>query len=535
MFVSYAQNFEDIVLRRALSDVDPGFYVDVGANDPEIDSVTKAFYDAGWRGINVEPVPQWFERLEQERRHDVNLRVAAGREHGEAEFYELVGTGLSTMDEASARRYVAEQGLELRTHRCPVVPLTEICRQHAHGPIHFLKIDVEGGERDVLLGLDLDAIRPWIIVVEATQPGSQLERYRDWETMLTGKDYAFCYQDGLNRFYCATEHARIKDRLATPPNVFDGFRLSGLASHSAHEQLKELRQQLAIREREVLELEGRNRAASDAHAAQIAALRAKADQQRAEARRLSRERQDGLAAMGEQIRQLTARIDRKEQDDAMLRDARSESAELRRQLDIAGRQIVALQQDLGSAVHQSAQMVADLEWARARATEMEQKTHEFWTYADNSRRELEQLRGSVSWRLTSPLRSTAAMVARARAGARAIMHRMRHGLLERFRRVLLHAATFVRTRPGLKRAIIGSLRRFPALDRRVRTLAFANGLAGPVQNKPILRSAQTVDGATFASARNDIIPLPLAEAESADYPEGARRLYRNWSVRLRSG
>ena len=33
----------------------PGFYVDVGAHDPVQDSVTKLFYDRGWRGVNVEP------------------------------------------------------------------------------------------------------------------------------------------------------------------------------------------------------------------------------------------------------------------------------------------------------------------------------------------------------------------------------------------------------------------------------------------------------------------------------------------------
>ena len=34
-FVSYAQNFEDVMLRRALRDVEQGFYIDVGANDPK--------------------------------------------------------------------------------------------------------------------------------------------------------------------------------------------------------------------------------------------------------------------------------------------------------------------------------------------------------------------------------------------------------------------------------------------------------------------------------------------------------------------
>jgi hypothetical protein len=36
--------------------VQQGFYVDVGANEPVCHSITKAFYERGWRGIDIEPV-----------------------------------------------------------------------------------------------------------------------------------------------------------------------------------------------------------------------------------------------------------------------------------------------------------------------------------------------------------------------------------------------------------------------------------------------------------------------------------------------
>ena len=42
-FISYAQNFEDVMLARALGDVETGFYIDVGAQDPDEGSVYKAF------------------------------------------------------------------------------------------------------------------------------------------------------------------------------------------------------------------------------------------------------------------------------------------------------------------------------------------------------------------------------------------------------------------------------------------------------------------------------------------------------------
>jgi peptide methionine sulfoxide reductase MsrB len=58
--ISYAQNFEDIILWRALKNIKNGFYVDVGAGDPVNHSVTKWFYDQGWSGVNIKPNEQDF-------------------------------------------------------------------------------------------------------------------------------------------------------------------------------------------------------------------------------------------------------------------------------------------------------------------------------------------------------------------------------------------------------------------------------------------------------------------------------------------
>src|SRR5690348_14327190 len=63
MMTSYAQALEDVVLSRALRHVEKGFWIDVGANHPLLDSVTKSFSVRGWSGINIEPVSQWFTEL----------------------------------------------------------------------------------------------------------------------------------------------------------------------------------------------------------------------------------------------------------------------------------------------------------------------------------------------------------------------------------------------------------------------------------------------------------------------------------------
>ena len=61
-FVSYAQNFEDVMLWRALRHGEHRFWVDVGAADPDVLSVTRAFSERGWHGINIEPAERPFRR-----------------------------------------------------------------------------------------------------------------------------------------------------------------------------------------------------------------------------------------------------------------------------------------------------------------------------------------------------------------------------------------------------------------------------------------------------------------------------------------
>lgn len=219
-FTSYAQLSEDVVLFRALQDIGQGFYIDVGAHDPTIASTTKAFYDRGWQGINIEPVDSWFHKLEKERPLDINLKVAAGNHQGALRFFEILDTGLSTASIEFARNHELA-GFKVMEKQVEVTTLNAICDQYKPAVIHFLKIDVEGLEKEVLEGVDLRSIRPWIIISEATVPLSQVETHLEWEHLLTDNDYTFFRTDGLNRFYCANEHSDLLPILREPLETFD--------------------------------------------------------------------------------------------------------------------------------------------------------------------------------------------------------------------------------------------------------------------------------------------------------------------------
>jgi FkbM family methyltransferase len=218
------------MLWRALGHIPNGFYIDVGANDPTLDSTTRLFYENGWNGINLEPSRQWFLRLQEERVRDVNLELGAGATNGVMEFFEFPNTGLSTLDADVAKMHEASGKFDQFVRTIEVRQLAEICDEHAESEIHFLKIDVEGAERDVLRGMDFSRYRPWIVVVESTLPLQTKENYSGWESILLKTNYKFVYFDGLNRFYVAKEKFReLGGKFATPPNVFDDFETHAVA------------------------------------------------------------------------------------------------------------------------------------------------------------------------------------------------------------------------------------------------------------------------------------------------------------------
>lgn len=221
-FISYAQNQEDVFLFRAFKHLPTGFYVDVGANDPMKDSVTQAFYERTWQGINIDPVPYWHQRLQQKRKRDINLAVAISDRQGQFEFYELPETGLSTfsLEQAESHR---RQGQVVRQVNVKTRTLAEILDQFTLPAIHFLKIDVEGAEGAVIRGANWQKHRPWIIVIESTIPNTNTSVHEPWEATLFASQYHFVWFDGLNRFYIADEHKELDSAFLVPINVLDNY------------------------------------------------------------------------------------------------------------------------------------------------------------------------------------------------------------------------------------------------------------------------------------------------------------------------
>lgn len=221
-FVSYSQNSEDVILNRIFKDKEQGTYVDIGAYDPFEKSLTNTFYQRGWSGINIDLCDENIQKFSRARPRDINLCTAVGSRNCAEKFYVQPGTTRSTKLKSLGENYI-HRGLNVQIVEHEVKTLKSILSNLEVAEIDFLSIDVEGAEKDVLLGIDFNQFRPTVIVAEATYPETDTPNWEDWEGLLIQNKYECAYYDGLNRFYIQSKDEYLRKHFKLPPNYFDNF------------------------------------------------------------------------------------------------------------------------------------------------------------------------------------------------------------------------------------------------------------------------------------------------------------------------
>jgi FkbM family methyltransferase len=487
-FISYAQNYEDIMLFRALRDVVDGFYVDVGANSPDEHSVTKAFYERGWHGINIEPVMEFHQQLLTARPRDINLPIAISDTTGFVDFHDVVGTGLSTISPKIAEDHRAA-GYEVVKRRVVVETLDEVFRKYVSGDVHFLKIDVEGLEDAVLRGVSLVDVRPWVIVVEATAVLSEVQTHASWENLLTGRGYSFVYFDGLNRFYVAEEHPELVRSFQSPPNVFDDWmRVGDRRAHDKANVLSaKLQEEQEAHKAQLDAYKARLDAQLEAHKAQLNACKAQLDAQvEAHKAQLEADTARQLDAYKAQLDAVRAEVEewkaRAEAAQVSTEEHRAHRAELEARLSelmrvmrrSAGLRTVikSMREEFHDWVgireqtaEREAHLAAQVAAATAEATALRQRIAELEYASAVTKLNLDAMLASSSWRVTAPIRAVkTAVVSSTRAVSAVVGGQQPGGSLIR------RAVHWSARQPMIKRAAVAVLVRSPALERRVRAI-----------------------------------------------------------------
>lgn len=308
--ISYAQNFEDVMLRRALQDIGHGYYVDIGACDPDTDSVTRWFYESGWRGINVDPDPQYHARLVERRPEDTNLQCVIGAASANVLFNITTKKGWSTGSAKQLTEIARRGNVATRPMLLPAITLDQLLALSSGRTIDFLKIDAEGMEKEILDGTCFALQRPRIIVAEATLLESQIPCHQTWEPNLLRKGYKFAWFDGLNRFYVRCEDEWRLQLFKVPPCVFDHFFGVTIGAKLDEAERERGRPQAAIGERDAMIAVAEAKA--NTAEASVAGAQAELAAQRGRVADLERERGEGAAALARleaETAGLRARID----------------------------------------------------------------------------------------------------------------------------------------------------------------------------------------------------------------------------------
>lgn len=185
-----------------------GFFVDVGAHDGYSWSNTWGLSMLGWAGIMFEPLPALYGQLSRLYKGDTKIvcsPLAVTNFVGKTKLY-LAGKSLPTTDRETAERspwgyvYHVEDYLEV-----DCVTLDSYFTEHQVGKIDVLSIDVEGGEPDVLRGVDLRKWQPTLLIVETHEGHPEAKRTYHVgitdELVLGTGIYTKIQHDGINTVY----------------------------------------------------------------------------------------------------------------------------------------------------------------------------------------------------------------------------------------------------------------------------------------------------------------------------------------------
>lgn len=213
-FVSYAQHGEDVILWRALGGRPNVRYVDVGAFDPTYDSVTKALYERGWRGVNIEAQADRLAAFEAERPEDVNLALAIGDYDGRATLTERAVAGWSTVLDTDDSDATSRVDVPIRT-------LATLLPELGFRDLDVLKVDVEGAEPQVVRGMLAGRVRPVVCVVEGVAPQVGTAAGEEAVSLLADAGYHHCLFDGLNHWLTLDES--LIPSLSVPAGPMDSY------------------------------------------------------------------------------------------------------------------------------------------------------------------------------------------------------------------------------------------------------------------------------------------------------------------------
>lgn len=165
----YSQDKQDEYLEKNIfKGYNSGIYVDVGSHDGITINNTIYFQKNNkWNGINIEPIKKVYNKLIINRPNDININCAVCNYDGKTEFIcntgytEMISGIKDTYDYRHYNRLNNENTLMNASTEIIIVntkKLETIFDEHHITHVHYLSIDVEGAEFEVIKSINFDKV-----------------------------------------------------------------------------------------------------------------------------------------------------------------------------------------------------------------------------------------------------------------------------------------------------------------------------------------------------------------------------------------
>lgn len=182
----YSQYGQDIFADKYFGKSKKGFFVDIGAHDGITGSNTYFLEkERGWKGICIEPIPEVFVKLNQNRQ-SININSCITQDSELVVFRRVYGYGemlsgiLHLMDNEHLERIEKDckaTGNNYIDIEVPGRNINNILCELNIKEVDFLSIDTEGAEFDIIKTIDFNTINITFLTIENNNNSEKIREY----------------------------------------------------------------------------------------------------------------------------------------------------------------------------------------------------------------------------------------------------------------------------------------------------------------------------------------------------------------------
>jgi FkbM family methyltransferase len=204
----FSQFKQDYIVDKFFNGKKNGVFVDIGAHDGVSFSNTYFFETKRkWDGICIEPIPEIFDKLKQNRKcHLVNGVIYQSNEYldfkriyGSAEMLSGIVNYEDKRDEERTKIALNKYGGHSDIIKVQGYILSEILQKFNIETVDYLSLDIEGGEFEVLESIDFDKIRIKYLTIENNYNDLRIRK------LMKLKKYIFVFHYGADDFFTKKE------------------------------------------------------------------------------------------------------------------------------------------------------------------------------------------------------------------------------------------------------------------------------------------------------------------------------------------